>query len=58
MNSKELLGIALLLIGTVLIVGVTTMPGSLMANAIAAVSTLVLAGGALMFGTAEDGRPV
>ncbi|WP_458206939.1 hypothetical protein [Haladaptatus sp. NG-SE-30] len=58
MNSKELFGIALLLVGTVLIVGVTTMGASFTTNALAGLSTLVLAGGALMYGTAEDGRPV
>lgn len=58
MNSKELFGIALLIVGTGLIVGVTAMDSSLITNALAGISTLALAGGALMYGTAEDGRPV
>ncbi|WP_227355467.1 hypothetical protein [Haladaptatus salinisoli] len=58
MNSKELLGIVLLIVGTVLIIGVSTMTGSLVTNVLAGLSTLALAGGALMYGTAEDGRPV
>ncbi len=58
MNSKELLGIALLVVGSVLIFGIASMAGSLVGNALAGLATIVLATGALMYGTAEDGRPV
>ena len=59
MNSKELLGIGLLLAGSALIFAVTSLDTGLVANALAAAATLALAGGALAFGTGgEDGRPV
>lgn len=58
MNSKELLGIALLLIGSVVIFAITSMAGSLVGNVLAGIATVALAAGALMYGTAEDGRPV
>ncbi|WP_266075412.1 hypothetical protein [Haladaptatus caseinilyticus] len=58
MNTKELLGIALLLAGSVLIFAITSMAGSLVGNALAGLATVALAAGALMYGTAEDGRPV
>ncbi len=58
MNTKEMLGIALLIVGCVLIFGVISMIGTFLGNALAAVATVALAAGALLYGTAEEGRPV
>jgi len=59
MNSKELLGIGLLLAGSALIFAVAALDGGLLLNALGGVATLALAGGALAYGTeGEDGRPV
>ncbi|EFW91885.1 hypothetical protein ZOD2009_10420 [Haladaptatus paucihalophilus DX253] len=58
MNTKELLGIALLIVGSVLIFGVISMIGTFTGNALAGLATVALAAGALMFGTGEGGRPV
>lgn len=58
MNSKELFGIALLVVGTAVIFGITSLGAGLVANALGGLATLALAGGALMYGTADDGRPV
>ncbi len=58
MNTKEMLGIALLVIGCVMIFGVISMIGTFIGNALAGLATIALAAGALMYGTGEDGRPV
>jgi hypothetical protein len=58
MNTKELLGIALLIVGSVMIFGVISMIGTFVGNALAGIATVALAAGALMYGTAESGRPV
>ncbi|MGA9399935.1 MULTISPECIES: hypothetical protein [unclassified Haladaptatus] len=58
MNTKEMLGIALFLIGCVVIFGVISMIGTFVGNALAAVATVALAAGSLLYGTGEEGRPV
>ncbi|WP_433623066.1 hypothetical protein [Halomicrococcus sp. NG-SE-24] len=58
MNSKEMVGITLLIAGSVMIFLVTSMGSGLVTNVLAGAATLALAGGALAFGTSEDGRPV